>query len=66
METRIYRVRDLKAETLEADYLVRASSAAQAVRHAARDRFTAAVATTDDCITLTKAGVEVEESGSDA
>lgn len=56
--TRIYRVTHGTA-----DYLVRASNAAQALRHVTAKLFAAEVATQDDLVRLLQKGVKVEEAG---
>ena len=59
--TRIYLVTDT---TTGAKRLVRASHVAQAVRHAARARFTAEVASQDDLVFLVTDGHSVEDASS--
>lgn len=56
---RIYRTED----TNGARKLVSASTSHQAVAHHAKTTITVRVATQEDLITLTKAGVDVEEAG---
>ena len=57
--TRVYRILDG-----EGDRLVRAASAAQAIRHAA-SHMTARVATQDDMAELVGQGAKIEEAGED-
>lgn len=62
---RIYRVAnfiaDVDADTGQAfTRLVRASNAAQALRHVATDTLVVAVASQDDLVELIEAGVKVE------
>lgn len=70
MTGRIYRVANFIAD-VDADSgktftrLVRASNAAQAVRHVAADTLHVAVASQDDLVELLEAGVRVEQSGRD-
>lgn len=62
--TRIYRVIE-NSDGTRADaiyHLVRAASAAQAVRHVVSPRFTADVATPDQLVELVGAGVKVREA----
>lgn len=58
MSKRIYRVTSQAGQRL-----IRASSAAQAVRHATSTDYSADVATQDECIALAAKGVVVEEAG---
>lgn len=59
MTTRIYIVRESGTDT---PLLIRATSQAQAIRHASRTIFTAEVATQDDIVTAMQAGVTVEDA----
>jgi hypothetical protein len=58
-QTRIYAVARKDATTR----LIRASSAAQAIRHAVGTDYSADVATQDECIALAAKGVAVETAG---
>lgn len=61
-KTRIYVITDLEdADNPSSRRLVRAISAAQAIRHAA-DHYTAAVATQDDLVRLVSEDVDVEDA----
>lgn len=62
--TRIYRVFDTDSaeDAIGASRLVRAASAAQAIRHCA-DHYRAHVATQDDIAELVGADVQVETAG---
>lgn len=68
---RIYRVANYIAD-VDADSgglwtrLVRATNAAQAMRHVAADTLHVAVASQDDLVELIEAGVKVENSGEPA
>lgn len=59
MSTRIYLVTDRESQ---AKRLIRASSQAQAVRHAVAKRFDAEVASQDDLVQLLDAGQAVESA----
>jgi hypothetical protein len=59
---RIYRTED----TNGARKLISATTSHQAVAHHAKSTITVRVATQEDLIALTKAGVEVEEAGAAA
>ena len=59
MSTRIYLVTDRETQ---AKRLIRASSQAQAVRHAVAKRFDAEVASQDDLVQLLDAGQAVESA----
>lgn len=61
-QTRIYLVTDTESGKKR---LVRASNQPQAVRHAARNKFTVEVAGQDDLVSLVATGCPVEEAGSD-
>jgi hypothetical protein len=64
--TRIYLVVETdRAGKLAHESLVRASSQAQAIKHAAKGRFSADVCTTDEAIRLATAGVVVGEAGAE-
>jgi hypothetical protein len=57
--TRIYLIVD---QTTETKQLIRASNQAQAVRHAAQNKFSVTVATQDDLVALLKTGAEVVDA----
>lgn len=59
MSTRIYLVTDRESQ---AKRLIRASSQAQAVRHAAQSRYSVEVASQDDLVQLLDAGQAVESA----
>lgn len=59
MSTRIYLVTDRESQ---AKRLIRASSQAQAVRHAAQSRYGVEVASQDDLVQLLDAGQAVESA----
>ena len=61
---RIYVVKETVPDG-EKNYLVRAASQAQAVTHIVRGRFDAQVATTDEALALTAAGVPVVDAGAE-
>lgn len=63
-DTRIYVVTEVD-RTGTRQLLVRAATPAQAIRHAAKGRFSAEVCSTDDAIRLAQAGVVVSEAGSE-
>ena len=63
---RIYLVASKLGEGEEAGVLVRASSQAQAIGHVVRNRYSATVATQDQCIDLRDAGVKVETAGEES
>ena len=60
--TRIYLVTD--AETKK-QRLIRATNQPQAVRHAARNKFSVEVASQDTLVSLVVTGCQVEEAGAD-
>lgn len=61
-QTRIYLVTDTESGKKR---LVRASNQPQAVRHAARNKFTVEVAGQDDLVSMVATGCPVEEAGAD-
>ena len=61
-QTRIYLVTDTESGKKR---LVRASNQPQAVRHAARNKFSVEVAGQDDLVSLVATGCPVEEAGAD-
>lgn len=67
--TRIYMVANAQGRDPAGDELpsrlVRATHAAQALRHVAADTLAVAVASQDDLVRLIAAGVQVETAGSD-
>jgi len=65
MALRIYRVDERSAKgELVASFLIRAQTPAQAIRHVAK-RFACEVATPDDLVQLTLAGVKVQDAKTD-
>jgi hypothetical protein len=61
--TRIYRVTESSlTEDAAVLHLVRAQSAAQAIRHVVSPRFSAEVASQDDLVTLLSKGAKVREA----
>lgn len=66
-DTRIYRVDEKDAHGKPVtNYLVRAASVAQAVRHVAEPRFTAGVASQDDLVELAGKGHKVQDANGGA
>lgn len=65
MAKRIYLVGPRPGAGEEAAQLVRAGTQAQAVNHAVRTRYVAAVATQDQLVDLMIAGVKVQDAGDD-
>lgn len=61
-QTRIYLVTDTESGKKR---LVRASNQPQAVRYAARNKFSVEVAGQDDLVSLVGTGCPVEEAGAD-
>jgi len=59
VSTRIYKVTN-KAGITQG---IRAATQAQAIRHAARGEYKAAVASQDDIVSMMSAGVKIEEAG---
>lgn len=62
MNQRIYRV--INTETA-AEYLVRAQSQAQAIRHVVKETYRAAVAAQETLVDLLSAGVKVQDAGAE-
>ena len=50
----------------EKQFLIKATTKASAIKHAAGQKFTASVATQDQLVELVKKGVEVVEAGNTA
>lgn len=64
MSTRIYKVH-IKHGNHESQHLVRASTKATAIRHAAYKCIEAEVASQDDLVALATAGKKVEDAGAE-
>lgn len=62
MSNRIYKVTDTQADP-PVTVLVRATSQAQALSYAARNRYAAAVAKPDDVVKVMEAGGKVHDAG---